>query len=232
MIIPGLSARQARVVARPQRSGAVVLACLAPALLLLFGLAAHSGSDGSSSVLWSMAQIRTGTPSKPFTCDCSWTGDYACPGTETKGAIGVARDDSSLCFYHCCPKSCAFWDLAGQCLKEKEPEAVPYAEALRDPKGFDLTNIDLGNDCDEGYLLSQTATMVTKLIGKGIESMKMPMHLDHFLPPGTDMHVRTVNGAILVLENVTVSRITPTTLKCARTEMAASMVTLNGVNIS
>jgi hypothetical protein len=160
-----------------------------------------------------MAEVRSGSVDRPYTCSCSWTAVHACPGAPIAGSDGYAVDDRSLCFYHCCPTSCAFWDLAGHCLRNKEPDAVPYEQALRRADGYTLTNIALGNDCEETWVMSNVATMVTRLIRHGIEHMKLPIQVQHYLPPNSDMRVLTVNGGILLLENVTVSRVTPSTLK-------------------
>mmetsp|Transcript_1151 Transcript_1151/g.3613 ORF Transcript_1151/g.3613 Transcript_1151/m.3613 type:complete len:463 (-) Transcript_1151:428-1816(-) len=195
-----------------RRRGARLVATIGVSALLALGFISQAPS-GSWNVLWSMAEVRTGSVDKPYTCNCSWTAAHACPGALIAGSKGYATEDRSLCFYHCCPASCAFWDLAGHCLKNKEPDAVAYEEALKRKDGFMLKNIALGNDCEETWAMTKAATMVTRLIRHGIEHLKMPIQVEHYLPPNTDMRVLTFNGGILVLENVTVTRVTPSTLK-------------------
>lgn len=195
-----------------RRRGARLVVTIGVSALLALGFISQAPS-GSWNVLWSMAEVRTGSVDKPYTCNCSWTAAHACPGALIAGSKGYATDDRSLCFYHCCPASCAFWDLAGHCLKNKEPDAVAYEEALKRKDGFMLKNIALGNDCEETWAMTKAATMVTRLIRHGIEHLKMPIQVEHYLPPNTDMRVLTFNGGILVLENVTVTRVTPSTLK-------------------
>ncbi|EOD40387.1 hypothetical protein EMIHUDRAFT_466544 [Emiliania huxleyi CCMP1516] len=145
---------------------------------------------------------------------CRWTAEWACPGGDIPGTKGWAEPDESVCFNHCCPDSCAAYSvITGSCWRHKAPREVPYNEALARTDGYKLVNVALGTDCRETWLLSKFATAVTGLVRHGIESLKLPMKVTRFLPPGADLHVSSITGAIVVLDNVTVTKIQPSVLK-------------------
>jgi len=144
---------------------------------------------------------------------CAWTSQWACPGGAVPGTEGWAAADGTVCFEHCCPNSCHLLDQFGNCLQEEAAQPVPYADALERKDGYLLTNIDLAEDCRENYLLSEFATLVTGIVRRGIESLTLPVRINDWIPRGTDLRIKSITGALIALENVTLTRINPNKLK-------------------
>jgi len=144
---------------------------------------------------------------------CAWTSEWACPGGEMPGTLGWAAADGTTCFEHCCPASCHLVDQFGNCWQEEEARPVPYADALERSDGYLLTNIKLAEDCRENWLLSKFATLVTGIVRRGIESLTLPVRISDWIPPNTDLRIKSITGALIALENVTLTRINPNKLK-------------------